>query len=164
MVTPTKSQRKKTDELKEYRRKRDFGATPEPGPGGRDAAGADRFVVQEHSATRLHWDLRLERDGVAVSWAVPNGIPEVPGENRMAVHTEDHPLESLPGGGVIPRGNYGAGTMKVGDSGPYETHEWTDTKATVPSHGEQIQGRSPLSHTGGRDGNDWMIRRVAPPL
>src|SRR4051794_17095138 len=164
MVTPTKSQRKKTDELKEYRRKRNFGATPEPGPDGDAGAASNRFVVQEHSATRLHWDLRLERDGVAVSWAVPNGIPEVPGENRMAVHTEDHPLEYLTWEGVIPKGNYGAGTMKVWDHGTYETHEWSDTKATVTFHGEQVQGRYHLFHIGGREGNDWMIRRVDPPL
>jgi bifunctional non-homologous end joining protein LigD len=101
---------------------------------------------------------------VAVSWAVPNGIPEVPGENRMAVHTEDHPLEYLSWEGVIPKGNYGAGTMKVWDSGTYETHEWTDTKATVTFHGEQVKGRYHLFHIGGREGNDWMIRRVDPAL
>jgi bifunctional non-homologous end joining protein LigD len=162
MATPTKKSRKTPDQLKEYRRKRDFGASPEPAPGDSDAGG-NRFVVQEHSATRLHWDLRLERDGVAVSWAVPNGIPEVPGENRMAVHTEDHPLEYLTWEGVIPKGNYGAGTMKVWDHGTYDTHEWTDTKATVTFHGEQLGGRYHLFHIGGRDGNDWMIRRVDPP-
>jgi bifunctional non-homologous end joining protein LigD len=121
-------------------------------------------VVQEHSATRLHWDLRLERDGVAVSWAVPNGIPEVPGENRMAVHTEDHPLEYLTWEGVIPKGSYGAGTMKVWDSGTYDAEEWTDTKATVTFHGERVKGKYHLFHIGGREGNDWMIRRVDPPL
>ncbi|HYZ29058.1 MAG TPA: non-homologous end-joining DNA ligase [Thermoleophilaceae bacterium] len=149
--------------LADYRRKRDFGATPEPGADGARESAGNRFVVQEHSATRLHWDLRLERDGVAVSWAVPNGIPEVPGENRMAVRTEDHPLEYLTWEGVIPKGNYGAGTMKVWDSGTYETHEWTDTKATVTFHGKRITGRYHLFHIGGRDGNDWMIRRVDPP-
>jgi bifunctional non-homologous end joining protein LigD len=118
--------------------------------------------VQEHSATRLHWDLRLERDGVAVSWAVPNGIPEVPGENRMAVHTEDHPLEYLDWEGVIPKGNYGAGTMKVWDKGTYECHEWTDTKVTATFRGERVKGRYHLFQTG-RDGKDWMIRRVDPP-
>jgi bifunctional non-homologous end joining protein LigD len=164
MVTPTKRPKKSPDSLTEYRRKRDFGATPEPGPEPDPDAGGSRFVVQEHSATRLHWDLRLERDGVAVSWAVPNGIPEVPGENRMAVHTEDHPLEYLTWEGIIPKGNYGAGTMKVWDSGTYETHEWTDTKATVTFHGEQVQGKYHLFHIGGRSGNDWMIRRVDPPL
>lgn len=162
MATPTKKTRKTPEQLKEYRRKRDFSASPEPAPAAADAQG-NRFVVQEHSATRLHWDLRLERDGVAVSWAVPNAIPEVPGENRMAVHTEDHPLEYLTWEGVIPKGNYGAGTMKVWDHGTYDTHEWTDTKATVTFHGERVKGRYHLFHIGGREGNDWMIRRVDPP-
>jgi bifunctional non-homologous end joining protein LigD len=166
-ATPTRSRERASGDgadLAEYRRKRDFGATPEPGALDAPDAAGNRFVVQEHSATRLHWDLRLERDGVAVSWAVPNGIPEVPGENRMAVHTEDHPLEYLTWEGVIPKGNYGAGTMKVWDSGRYETHEWTDTKLTVTFHGRHVRGRYHLFHIGGRDGNDWMIRRVAPPL
>jgi bifunctional non-homologous end joining protein LigD len=163
METGTKKARKTPDQLKAYRRKRDLSASPEPSAGSAGRGRGDRFVVQEHSATRLHWDLRLERDGVAVSWAVPNGIPEVPGENRMAVHTEDHPLEYLTWEGVIPKGNYGAGTMKVWDSGTYETHEWTDTKATVTFHGEHVNGRYHLFHIGGRDGNDWMIRRVDPP-
>ena len=163
MARPTKRQAKTTDQLKAYRRKRDFRASPEPAPGTDHAGSGNRFVVQEHSATRLHWDLRLERDGVAVSWAVPNGIPEVPGENRMAVHTEDHPLEYLSWEGVIPQGSYGAGTMKVWDSGTYDAHEWTDTKLTVTFHGEQVSGKYHLFHIGGREGNDWMIRRVDPP-
>ncbi|MFL5895954.1 MAG: non-homologous end-joining DNA ligase, partial [Thermoleophilaceae bacterium] len=146
-----------------YRAKRDFEGTPEPGPDGEGGAARDRFVVQEHSATRLHWDLRLERDGVAVSWAIPNGIPELPGENRKAVHTEDHPLEYLTWEGVIPKGNYGAGTMKVWDSGTYDSHEWTDSKATVTFHGERVRGRYHLFQAG-RDEKDWMIRRVDPPL
>src|SRR3954471_6801852 len=141
---PAKPTRKK---LAEYERKRDFGATAEPPPGEADDSGA-RFVVQEHSATRLHWDLRLERDGVAVSWAVPNGIPEIPGENRKAVHTEDHPLEDLSWEGVVPQRNYGAGTVKGWVAGPYEAHEWTDTKAAVTFHGERVSGRYHLFQAG----------------
>src|SRR3954469_15444856 len=100
--------------LREYERKRDFKATPEPA-GAQSTATADlpRFVIQEHSATRLHWDLRLEHDGVLLSWAIPNGIPQSPDENRKAVHTEDHPLEYLDFHGEIPKGNYGAGTMTI---------------------------------------------------
>src|SRR4051794_39879969 len=87
-------------DLTEYEGRRDLSKTPEPGGKRRSRKGGrrekrPRYVVQEHSATRLHWDLRLERDGVAVSWAVPNGIPDDPGENHLAVHTEDHPLEYL---------------------------------------------------------------------
>src|SRR5215208_673612 len=96
------------DRLDRYRTKRDFDATPEPGP---DAPAEDevrdRFVVHEHHARRLHWDLRLERDGVLVSWAVPKGIPADPAKNHLAVHTEDHPLEYIAFSGEIPAGQYG---------------------------------------------------------
>src|SRR5882762_9001673 len=112
----------------EYERKRDFAKTNEPAPKKRPASRKrkkdkqkkPRFVVQEHSARRLHWDLRLEHDGAAASWAIPNGIPMDPKENRKAVHTEDHPLEYLTWEGEIPKGEYGAGTMSVWDSGTYE--------------------------------------------
>src|SRR5262245_33064684 len=103
------------EKLDRYRAKRDFDSTSEPA--GQDTARgrgeAPRFVVQEHPATRLHWDLRLEHDGVAASWAIPNGIPPDPKENRLAVHTEDHPLEYLEFEGDIPKGEYGAGKMRV---------------------------------------------------
>jgi len=82
--------------LDDYRRKRRFGQTPEPsGDGAEPAEPGGRFVVHEHHARRLHWDLRLERDGVLASWAIPNGIPDDPSRNRKAVHVEDHPLEYL---------------------------------------------------------------------
>jgi bifunctional non-homologous end joining protein LigD len=101
-----------TDRLDAYRSKRDFGATPEPGPGeGADATQQPRFVVHEHHARRLHWDLRLERDGVLVSWAVPKGIPPDPKRNNLAVHTEDHPIEYIDFSGEIPAGQYGAGVL-----------------------------------------------------
>ncbi|MEA2245754.1 MAG: bifunctional non-ous end joining protein LigD [Solirubrobacteraceae bacterium] len=93
------------DRLGTYRAKRDFDASPEPGGDPGDARGRGRFVIQEHHATRLHWDLRLERDGVLVSWAIPNGLPEEPKDNRLAVHTEDHPLEYLEFEGDIPKGS-----------------------------------------------------------
>src|SRR4051794_11569312 len=111
--------------LREYERKRDFQDPPEPGvqpprhPASPPTADLPRFVIQEHSATRLHWDLRLEHDGVLLSWAIPNGIPQSPDENRKAVHTEDHPLEYLDFHGEIPKGNYGAGTMTIWDRGTY---------------------------------------------
>ncbi|HXO06770.1 MAG TPA: DNA polymerase ligase N-terminal domain-containing protein, partial [Solirubrobacteraceae bacterium] len=131
------------DRLGTYRRKRDFTTTAEPA-GERDpAAGADsaRFVVQEHHATRLHWDLRLEHDGVLASWAIPNGIPPDPAENRLAVHTEDHPLEYLDFEGEIPAGEYGAGTMRIWDRGTYETHLFDEHKVEVTFHGERLRGR-----------------------
>ena len=124
--------------------------------------GAPRFVVQEHSARRLHWDLRLEHDGAAASWAIPNGIPETPEENRKAVHTEDHPLEYLEWEGEIPKGEYGAGTMKIWDSGTYELEKWEPEKVMVEFHGERLQGRYALFHAG-KAAKDWMIHRIDPP-
>src|SRR6476469_4819917 len=107
--------------LREYEGKRDFEATPEPAARRRKGRkSGPRFVVQEHSDRRLHWDLRLERDGVAPSWAIPNGIPQDPAENRLAVRTEDHPVEYLSFQGEIPAGEYGAGSMRIWDQGTYE--------------------------------------------
>jgi len=157
------------DRLEQYRAKR-TADTPEPAAGGADARehepAAARFVVQEHHATRLHWDLRLERDGVLVSWAIPNGIPESPKENRMAVHTEDHPLEYLDFHGEIPKGSYGAGTMTIWDSGTYDVHEFSERKVEVTFHGERLRGRYglfPIARTGEEPGRDWLIHRMDPP-
>ena len=149
--------------LKEYERKRDFERTPEPG-GRRDAGEGEqaRFVVQEHHATRLHWDLRLEHDGVLVSWAVPNGIPEDPDDNRKAVHTEDHPLEYLTFEGDIPEGNYGAGKMTIWDTGTYEAHKWEPRKVVLTFNGERLQGRYALFQAGKAE-KDWLIHRMDPP-
>ena len=148
--------------LKEYERKRDFRRTPEPGAGGTaDEPELPRFVVQEHHATRLHWDLRLEHDGALASWAVPNGIPEDPDENRKAVHTEDHPLEYLTFEGQIPEGNYGAGKMTIWDTGTYEPHKWEPGKVVATFHGERLQGRYALFQAG-RSEKDWLIHRMDP--
>ncbi len=149
------------DKLETYRKKRDFGATPEPGADGSDGGGQERFVVQEHHARRLHWDLRLEHEGALASWAIPNGIPQEPKENRKAVRTEDHPLKYLDFHGEIPKGQYGAGTMTIWDHGTYECHEWSDKKVTVDFHGERLHGRYALFRTG--DESDWMIHRMDPP-
>jgi bifunctional non-homologous end joining protein LigD len=163
---PVPSNQKKTkspEQLAEYERKRDFEKTAEPAPKRRrKKKGAPRFVVQEHSARRLHWDLRLEHEGVAASWAIPNGIPETPDENRKAVHTEDHPLEYLDWEGEIPKGEYGAGTMKIWDSGTYELEKWEPGKVMVEFHGERLQGRYALFRAGKAE-KDWMIHRIDPP-
>jgi len=109
------------DRLAEYRGKRDPARTPEPVPGaapGTVPSGSSGiFVVQEHHARRLHWDFRLERDGVLVSWALPKGVPDDPAVNHLAVHTEDHPLEYAGFHGEIPRGEYGAGAVTIWDHG-----------------------------------------------
>jgi bifunctional non-homologous end joining protein LigD len=156
-------------DLEEYARRRDFGATPEPA-GRRDAAaageGAPRFVIQEHSATRLHWDLRLEHDGALASWAIPNGLPWAPKDNRMAVHTEDHPLEYLEFHGEIPKGSYGAGTMTIWDRGTYDVLKWDPgKKVEVELHGERVTGRYALFPIGaaGSESKDWMIHRMGDP-
>jgi bifunctional non-homologous end joining protein LigD len=148
------------DKLDRYRAMRDFGATPEPAGDAPVATDANRFVVQQHSATRLHWDLRLERDGVLASWACPRGIPHDPKRNNLAVHTEDHPLEYIDFHGEIPEGNYGAGTMTVWDTGTYETVKWEDREVMVRLHGSKVEGTYVLFQTRDRD---WMIHRMDPP-
>src|SRR5579862_9682537 len=105
--------------LSEYRRKRKFAATPEP-HGKREKRDAAIFVVQRHAARRLHYDLRLEMDGVLKSWAVPKGPPADPSEKRLAIHVEDHPIEYGSFEGEIPQGHYGAGEVQIWDRGSFE--------------------------------------------
>ena len=112
------------DKLRVYRDKRDPSRTPEPVPAEAPAStDGHSFVIQEHHARRLHWDFRLERDGVLVSWALPKGVPGDPAVNHLAVHTEDHPLEYGGFEGAIPRGEYGAGQVTIWDHGTYETQK-----------------------------------------
>jgi len=146
--------------LDRYRKKRDFEATPEPAGGPEDSEPGGRFVIQEHHARRLHWDLRLEHDGVLLSWAVPRGIPPDPKRNNLAVHTEDHPLEYLEFQGDIPKGEYGGGSMHIWDRGHYETHKMRDDEVIVTFHGDRVRGRYALFQT---DGKNWMIHRMDPP-
>ena len=157
----------KRDALRGYRAKRDFERTPEPGPRAAQAAGGwsgnPRFVIHEHHARRLHWDLRLERDGVLASWAVPKGMPEAPGENRFAAHTEDHPIEYLDFEGEIPAGQYGAGKMLVWDRGTYECLKWEPRKVEVRLHGERLDARYALFPIEqGERPKDWMVHRMDP--
>jgi len=151
--------------LEEYRKKRDPGKTPEPVPADDPipTGNDDTFVIQEHHATALHWDVRLERDGVLVSWAVPKGLPDVPGDIRLAVHTEDHPMEYATFSGDIPRGEYGGGRMFIWDRGRYETIKWSDREVAVNFHGERAKGRYTFFRSG-RDGKNWMVRRSEPPV
>jgi len=151
-------------ELRTYRRKRDAARTPEPVPKrsrppkpGND----DTFVIQEHHATALHWDFRLERGGVLFSWAVPKGLPTDPGTNHLAVHTEDHPLEYATFEGDIPQGEYGGGAVMVWDRGRYECEKWTDREVKIVLHGDRVSGRYVLFKTGKRD-RDWMVHRMDP--
>jgi bifunctional non-homologous end joining protein LigD len=153
-----------SDQLKRYRAKRDFAVTPEPAAGEGDSKSRRRFVVQEHSATRLHWDLRLEHGGALVSFAIPKGLPQAPRENHLAVHTEDHPLEYADFEGEIPKGQYGAGTMKIWDRGTYDCLKWEPRKIEVWLHGERIDARYALFPIDKDDPpKDWMIHRMDPP-
>ena len=155
------------DKLRVYRDKRDPARTPEPVPAqtaqaepGEDHDGGT-FVIQEHHARRLHWDFRLERDGVLVSWALPKGVPDDPAVNHLAVHTEDHPLEYGGFEGEIPRGEYGAGQVTIWDHGRYEALKWADREVKVRLYGRRVTGGFALFQT---RGNQWMIHRERQPL
>jgi len=117
-------------------------------------------VIQEHHARRLHWDLRLERDGVYVSWAVPKGLPTDKATNHLAVHVEDHPLEYGSFEGTIPSGEYGAGEVTIWDRGTYEASKWTGREVKFHLHGGRVDARFVLFQT---RGDDWMLHREDPP-
>ncbi|MDQ0729755.1 ATP-dependent DNA ligase [Arthrobacter sp. B1I2] len=151
--------------LGKYRSMRDPEATPEPFAGV--PAGGNSFVIQEHHASRLHWDLRLEHEGVLASWALPKGVPESGGKNHLAVQTEDHPMDYLTFHGTIPKGEYGAGEMTIWDTGAYELHKWINGKEVIVtltgSEGGGLGGtrKIALIHTGRGQGKDaegqWLI-------
>jgi bifunctional non-homologous end joining protein LigD len=155
--------KKKSDPpLVEYRSKRDAGRTPEPmGVRARSGRRSTRpeFVIQEHHARALHWDFRLEHEGVLVSWALPKGIPEDPKTNHLAVHTEDHPLDYGSFEGKIPAGEYGGGTVTIWDRGHFDLEKWTDTEVMIVLHGSRVSGRYVLFPTKGKN---WMIHRMDP--
>ena len=157
--------------LETYRSKRDFARTPEPEPGP-VGEGSGRFVVQRHRASRLHYDLRLEVGGVLVSWAVPRGPTLDPDQRRMAMRTEDHPIEYLDFEGTIPAGEYGAGDMIVWDWGTFTPEETDDPAAALRAgelkfrlDGERLRGRYTMVQTGGRrdafgrksDPGQWLL-------
>jgi bifunctional non-homologous end joining protein LigD len=143
-------------ELQEYRSKRDFSVTTEP-VGGEEKGGGRVFVVQEHHSRRLHYDLRLEKDGVLKSWAVPKGIPASPSEKRLAVETEDHPLGYASFEGVIPKGQYGAGTVKIWDKGVYEAKVWDEKMIEFTVQGEKLKGRYVLVRLKKAGGKSWLL-------
>ena len=155
------------DKLTTYRGMRDAAKTPEPVPKKSPKTGNnDKFVIQEHHARRLHYDFRLERDGVLVSWAVPKNLPDTPSVNHLAVHTEDHPMEYLTFAGEIPKGEYGGGKVIVWDTGTYETEKFNDNSPDGPTkggevivtlRGDRISGRYALIQT---DGKNWLAHRM----
>ena len=159
------------DRLAKYRSMRDRGKTPEPVPDAEAIGSGNSFVVQEHHARRLHYDFRLEHDGVLVSWAVPKGPPLDPGENHLAVQTEDHPLEYGTFEGRIPDGQYGAGTVTIWDAGTFELEKWRDGKEVIATLTGRPDGglrgeprRYALIHTASGDAkaNNWLMHLMAP--
>ena len=142
--------------LEEYYQKRDFTETTEPSGGARAGVG-NSYVVQKHDATRIHYDLRLERDGVLISWAVPKGLPEETGEQHLAIQTEDHPLEYGGFEGVIPRGQYGAGTVEIWDKGFYVPVIWSEDKIEFIIAGERIKGRYELIRFEKAGEKEWLL-------
>jgi DNA ligase D-like protein (predicted polymerase)/DNA ligase D-like protein (predicted 3'-phosphoesterase) len=153
--------------LQEYWRKRKFSDTPEPsGKVAKRKAKRLRFVVQQHRATRLHWDFRLEADGVLKSWAVPKGPSLDPADKRLAMHVEDHPLDYIDFEGVIPKGNYGAGEVIVWDSGTYESLDGGDPGKQIESgkikfrmYGKKLKGIFTLVRMGGKRSEEkaWLL-------
>ncbi len=158
--------------LKRYRDKRDLDRSGEPGGGKRSSKGGRRFVIQKHDASRLHYDFRLEVDGVLVSWAVPKGPSTDPRERRLAVRTEDHPLDYATFEGVIPEGEYGAGAVIVWDTGPYRnlradkgpdslsmTRSIEDGLVEVWLEGEKVRGGYALKRLEDRE-SDWLLIKM----
>jgi len=140
----------------DYEAKRDFSRTSEP-PMWKEKGSGKSFVVQEHHARRLHYDLRLEKDGVLKSWAVPKGPPEKSGDKRLAVQVEDHPLEYAKFEGIIPGGQYGAGKVKIWDKGFYESIAWEEEKIEFIVKGERMEGRYVLVKFRKAGKNNWLF-------
>src|SRR5580658_8050098 len=158
--------------LKEYKKKRSFSSTPEP-LGGHPDSKTLQFVVQKHAASHLHYDFRLEMDGVLKSWAIPKGPSLNPADKRLAMEVEDHPFDYKDFEGIIPAGNYGAGTVMVWDEGTYEPlGETNETKAARQKvllrelrdgslkfrlNGKKLKGEFALVRTKGRGENSWLL-------
>ena len=155
--------------LAEYNRKRDFKKTKEPAGKRASSEGGNRFIVQKHAATRLHWDFRLEADGVLKSWAVTKGPSPDPEIKRLAVRTEDHPMAYAEFEGTIPKGEYGGGTVMLWDKGtwaPVEGKSWKDIEKGhlhFVLDGERMKGEWLLIRLKGKPGEkreNWLLRKL----
>src|SRR5580704_19337171 len=158
--------------LKAYKEKRSFRSTPEP-QGGKPDGNSLQFVVQKHDASRLHYDFRLEMDGVLKSWAIPKGPSLNPADKRLAMQVEDHPFDYKNFEGIIPAGNYGAGTVMVWDEGTYEPLAETNGTKTAQNrelvkelkagdlkirlNGKKLKGEFALVKMKGKDDNAWLL-------
>lgn len=161
------------DKLKNFRDKRDFDRAAEPsGSRGRHRGGR-RFVIQKHDASSLHYDYRLEIDGVLVSWAVPRGLSTDPAEKRLAIQTEDHPLDYIDFEGVIPEGDYGAGPILLWDTGPYRNPRAARGRSSVGMEkalegglvevwleGEKLRGGYALKRTDDGEKPRWLVIKM----
>lgn len=156
------------EKLGTYRRRRRFGTTSEP-RGGDSAAQGARWVIQKHDASNLHYDFRIEAEGVLKSWSVPKGPSLDPRDKRLAVPTEDHPLEYADFEGVIPEGEYGAGTVLVWDTGRYEhlTDQDVDVaealrrgRVNIWLEGSKLRGGYALTRTGRGNGDQWLLIKM----
>jgi DNA ligase D-like protein (predicted 3'-phosphoesterase) len=149
--------------LKDYKQKRDFKKSPEPGK-SRAKKKNDRpvYVIQRHQASHLHYDLRLEEEGVLKSWAIPKEPPQEEGIKRLAVQTEDHPLGYEDFEGVIPEGQYGAGKVETWDKGDYVPLELTASKWIIEIRGEKLQGKYCLIKLKAKDSkdNNWLFFKL----
>lgn len=158
-----------------YRNKRNFSSTPEPGTSGENPFPGKEpgFVIQRHDASSEHYDFRLEIDGTLKSWAVPKGPSTDPGEKRLAIPTEDHPLEYGSFEGVIPEGHYGAGTVMIWDRGSYDNIKKTENDEPVPMgecyengqievflHGDKIAGGYALVKAGKQMDGNWLLIKM----
>jgi len=155
--------------LQEYRSKRDFLKTPEPRPivpKEHAEGGRKPFVVQKHAASRLHYDFRLELQGVLKSWAVPKGIPLAPGEKRLAVATEDHPVDYLKFEGTIPKDQYGGGTVMVWDIGTYQVLDgnYYKGKLKISLHGKKLKGEWALVKAASQGEKNWLIIKTGAAM
>jgi bifunctional non-homologous end joining protein LigD len=146
--------------LEVYKKKRDFSVTREPEGTVIKESGGNYFVVQEHHARRHHFDLRMEREGVLKSWAVPKGMPDVPGEKHLAVAVEDHPLDYGHFEGIIPEGQYGAGTVSIWDNGTYDTKHWDPDKIEITFHGHRLTSPYVLVRFKRAGKNEWLLFRA----
>lgn len=147
--------------LKEYKKKRKFSQTPEPEPKIKKSK-IPIFVVQKHKASHLHWDFRLEIKGVLKSWAVPKEPPKTKGTKRLAIMTEDHPLDYANFEGIIPEGHYGAGTVKIWDRGTYELKEKDEKKIEFKLKGKKMKGNYVLIKTkyGSKPEKSWLLFKI----
>jgi bifunctional non-homologous end joining protein LigD len=146
--------------LKKYIKKRKFESTPEPKGKISSSKSKNIFVIHEHHATNLHWDLRLEMDGVLKSWAVPKTPPESKGTKRLAIEVEDHPMDYATFKGTIPEGNYGAGTVKIWDNGNYELLKKYSDRIIFELKGKKLKGKYCLVKTNFKNKKSWLFFKM----